>query len=163
MAVLIAESRLNEEENIGELKDSDIADKLLWGRDEKDSIKLEVIKSCAIFENVGFFGEKAIERDFVADYICNDTINRDNFYSSVQYFIKKGIIDKRGRYIAVTPLPLAIRLAAEWWRDCRPERAKGIFLSDMPNNMLEFLCNQMSKLHFVPETKDLTRELCGDM
>lgn len=161
MAVLIAEARLNDEESIGTLKDSDIANKLLWGRDEKDSIKLETIRSCAIFENVGFFEDKYIERDFVAEHICSDIINKDNFYSSAQYFIRKGILDKRGRYIAVTPLPLAVRLAAEWWQNCRPERAKTVILSEMPNNMVEFLCNQISKLHFVQEARDLTKDLCG--
>ncbi|MBU3213977.1 hypothetical protein LL033_20660 [Clostridium estertheticum] len=161
MAVLISEARLNGEDTIGTLNDSEIANKLLWGRDKPDDIKLEVIKACAIFENFGFYDSKSIEKDYIAKNICDERINKENFYRYAQYFIKKGILDTRGRYLAVTPLPLAIRLAAEWWRECSPENGRRIMLSEMPNNMVEFLCAQISKLHFVEEARDLTEDLCG--
>lgn len=161
MAVLISEARLNGEDTLGTLNDSEIANKLLWGRDIEDRFKLEVIKACSIFENFGFYEDKSIERDYIADCICNDTINRDDFYKYARYFIDKGILDRRGRYLAVTPLPLAIRLAAQWWRECSPDKGKRIILSDMPNNMVEFLCNQIGKLHFVEEARNLTSDLCS--
>ncbi len=161
MAVLISEARLNGEDTLGILNDTEIANKLLWGRDNPDDLKLEVIKACSIFENFGFFEDKVEERDYIAEIICDDRINKDNFYRYTKYFIKKGILDKRGRYLAVTPLPLAIRLAAQWWKECSPEKGKKIILSDMPNNMVDFLCNQISKLHFVEETRELTGDLCS--
>jgi hypothetical protein len=162
MAVLISEARLNGEDTIGTLNDTEIANKLLWGRDNEDELKLEVIKSCAIFENFGFYDDRSIEKDYIAENICDDRIDKEKFYKHAQYFIKKGILDKRGRYLAVTPLPLAIRLAAEWWRECSPEKGKRIILSEMPNNMVEFLCKQIGKLHFVEEARSLTSDLCSD-
>lgn len=161
MAVLISEARLNGEDTLGTLNDSEIANKLLWGRDNEDKFKLEVIKACSIFENFGFYEDKSIERDYIADSICDGTINRDDFYKYARYFIDKGILDKRGRYLAVTPLPLAIRLAAQWWRECSPDKGRRIILSDMPNNMVDFLCNQIGKLHFVEEARSLTSDLCS--
>ena len=49
MAVLISEARLNGEDTLVTLNDSEIANKLLWGRDNEDKSKLEVIKACSIF------------------------------------------------------------------------------------------------------------------
>lgn len=161
MAVLISEARLNGDETIGTLNDTEIANKLLWGRDREDELKLEVIKACSIFENFGFYDDKGIEMDYIAEKICDSRIDKETFYKHAQYFIKRGILDKRGRYLAVTPLPLAVRLSAQWWKECIPDKGKKIILSDMPNNMVEFLCKQISKLHFVEEAMTLTADLCS--
>lgn len=161
MAVLISEARLNGEKTIGTLNDSELANKLLWGRDKEDELKLEVIKACSIFEKFGFYEDKDIERDYIAENICDSRINKNIFYKNAKYFIDKGILNRTGRYLSVTPLPLAVRLAAQWWQECIPNNGKKLILSEMPNNMVEFLCIQISKLHFVEEAIELTGELCG--
>ncbi len=122
MAVMLADARLNEDPEMGNLKDDDLLEKLLWGRKSKSDQARDVISTCALFEQVGFTEDREEESLFVAEHICR--ISLDDFYRHVQDFIQHGVIDKYGRYIRVVPAPLAVRLAADWWRHCRPERAR---------------------------------------
>lgn len=160
IAVLLAKARLNQDDDIGSLRDDVLIDKLLWGRSGKDLIKHKVISACALFEHLGFEGEVSVQRHFTTESICN--ISNEEFYEACQYFIERGILDVRGRFIRVTPQPLAIRLATDWWKNCPPEKAYQIVTADMPNGMSEALCDQMAKLHFLPKAQELTSSLCGE-
>lgn len=160
MAVLLAEARLNEEPNIGNLKDDVIVNKLLWGRDRENRDYYSVISACSLFDYFGIEKEFIEQRQFIANKICN--IDNQLCYEAIQYFINKGILDKRGRFVKVTPKPLAIRLAADWWKNCSPERAKNILTETMPDGMQERLCDQISKLHFLPKARNLVSDLCEE-
>ncbi|MGE7686756.1 hypothetical protein [Peribacillus simplex] len=160
IAVLLARARLNKDDDIGSLRDDVLIDKLLWGRNGRDPMKHKVISACALFEYIGFDGEVTSQRQFVTENICK--ITDEEFYGACQYFIDRGILDVRGRFIRVTPQPLAIRLATDWWKNCPPERAYQIVTADMPNGMSEALCDQMAKLHFLPKAQEITSSLCGE-
>ncbi|KIL74127.1 hypothetical protein [Bacillus badius] len=160
IATLLAEARINDFETIGSIQDMTLVNKLLWGRDPVDERALKVIEACAVFEHIGFEDEKELEMNYVAENICGITL--DEFYEKCSYFIKKKIIVQHGRYIKLVPKTLAITLAAQWWEKCRPQKAQEI-LSDanLPSSMVEQLCNQISKLHFLEKAKELTSKLCG--
>ncbi|WP_214716049.1 hypothetical protein [Exiguobacterium sp. s151] len=160
IAVLLAKARINQDDDIGSLRDDVLVDKLLWGRNIRDSMKHKVISACALFEHLGYEADVSIQWKYTTEHICR--ISEDDFYESVQYFLERGILDKRGRYIRVTPLPLAIRLATDWWKNCSPERAFEIVTAEMPEGMAEALCDQIAKLHFLPKAKELTLSLCGE-
>mgnify|MGYP001439535565 CR=1 FL=1 len=160
IAVLLAKARINEDDDIGSLKDDALIDKLLWGRRSENPIMHKVISACALFEYVGYDDDVVSQRKFVTEKICN--ITEEEFYSACQNFIERGILDRRGRYIRVTPQPLAIRLATDWWKTCLPEKAYSIITADMPGGMSEALCDQMTKLHFLPQAQELTASLCGE-
>lgn len=160
IAVLLAEARINQDDDVGSLRDDILVGKLLWGRNDRDSIKHKVISACALFEHLGYEGDVSIQWKYTTEHICK--ISEDDFYESIQYFLERGILDRRGRYIRVTPLPLAIRLATDWWKNCSPERAFEIVTAEMPEGMAEALCDQIAKLHFLPKAKELTLSLCGE-
>ena len=160
MAVLLAKARLNEEPDIGRIRDDLIIGKLLWGRGQEDPTAHNVISACALFEHLGFSEDVVEQRYFIANKICN--VDNDKFYSVAQDFIKRGILDKRHRFVRVVPRPLAIRLAADWWQKCSPEKAKMLLQEAMPTGLAEALCDQMSKLQFLPEAQAFVRDLCGD-
>lgn len=160
IATLLAEARINNFETIGSIQDEELVNKLLWGRDAIDAIALKVIEACAIFEHIGFTDEKEYEMKYVAEIICG--ISVDEFYEKCNYFMKKKIIVQQGRYIKLVPKTLAITVASKWWEKCRPQKAQEILLDDnLPKSMIEQLCNQISKLHFLEKAKELTLTLCG--
>lgn len=160
MAVLIAEAKLNDHPDLGSIENSVILDRLLWGRNQPDEEAFRVISACSLFERVGFWEDVAEERHFVAKNICK--LDPDRFYEKAVDFLDRGILKKRGRYVSVTPLPLAIRLAANWWKKCPPERRVTLITQPLPEGMAEALFDQFSKLHFLPEARKLTSQLCGD-
>lgn len=160
MAVLLAEARLNDETNIGSLNDSLLVKKLIWGNKPENQDAYKVISACSIFKQLGYDEDVTCQRQFVAKKICK--MEDEAFYGYAQDFIKRGILDRRHRFIRVVPRPLAITLAAEWWSKCPPERAKEIIMAEMPGGMAEALCDQMAMLHFSPEAQKVAGELCGE-
>lgn len=157
MAVLLADARLDREPEMGRLTDDDLACKMLWGGREPVAKDEEILRGCALFDRFGLDDEVSHEYKFIAQKIVNVDINE--FYDCVKRFEERGLIDRRGRFARLVPKPLAIRLAAEWWRRTRPERQKEIIGSEMPGCLVESFCNQISLLDFLPEVKSLTD--CG--
>ena len=160
IAVMLAKARLNEVEDMGNLNDDTLMEKLLWGRGSQNDDARKVISACSLFTHLGFSDDMIHQSNFVAEKICN--ISKDEFYEHAVKFIDHGILDKRNRFVRVVPIPLAVRLAADWWKRCHPEKAKELMTGDMPDGMSEALCDQISKLHHVHEARQLTRYLCGD-
>jgi len=161
IAVLLADARIKNEESIGSLSDDILVRKLLWGRENEDETKLEVIRACSIFDHLGFLESVIEQRKYVAEKLCN--ITDLQFYKIISYFKKRGIIDSRGKYIKVTPLPLAIRLAADWWTNNPPDITTELFFKGgVPDSMIESLGEQLSNLHFIPNAKEVVKRLCGD-
>jgi hypothetical protein len=160
IAVMLAKARLNEVDDMGDLNDNILMEKLLWGRGSQNGVARKVISACSLFKHLGFSDDMTYQSDFVAEKICG--ISKNDFYEHAVQFIEHGVLDRRNRFVRVVPIPLAIRLAADWWKRCRPETAKELVAEDMPDGMSEALCDQIGKLHHVHEARQLTKELCGD-
>lgn len=166
VAVLLAKDRNNKNINIGRLNDDEFMKRMLGGISDKDT--LNVIRACAIFSQLGFDDELAVQRRFVASNSLlsklsgDDQVKQQRFFEICQRFVKRGVLDRRGRYIYVKPKPLALRLAADWWEECPPEYViqvlEGVASVDLAKNF----CEQMRMLDFLPKAKEVTRQLCGE-
>lgn len=159
MAVLFADAHLNEADSIGSLDDDTLVNRLLWGRDERNEEAYRVITACAIFKHLGFEDELASQRQLVADNAAR--VERDRFYEHAKRFIERGILEVRGRFVSVRPQPLAIRLAAEWWKMATPERAVELLTGDLPKGMRAGMYDRFAKLDFLPEAHEITRRICS--
>jgi hypothetical protein len=148
MAVLLAKARLKEDREMGNLRDDILLEKLLWGCKSRNDQARKVISACALFEHLGFTADREEEYRFVASHIAR--IDADDFYRHVKEFQQRGVIDERGRYIRVVPLPLAVRLAADWWQGCSPTRA---------SNSLPGTCQATSQKHCATESPNSTSSL----
>ena len=159
IAVLIAEARLSDDPNIGSLTNDIIAERLLWSklqpRNDKDE---KILKGCALFDRFGVDTEVSNELKFIATYVVD--VSEIDFYDCIQRFTDAGIIDRRGRYAQLVPKPLAIRLAAQWWRRTR-EQDQIKLIDALPETLVGSFCEQIEKLDFLPEVKELTETLCG--
>ena len=160
MAVLLAKARKQGDSNLGALNDEDLLEKLLWGRDAHDERARKVIESCAVFDTMGLTGEPSSERNFVANEICG--MKGEEFYGICQHFVQRGICQTGGDYVQVVPKPLALRLAAEWWRKQPPESVPPLLAKLTKIRLGQALCDQMAKLDFLPQARELTKQLCGE-
>ena len=159
MAVLIAQARLDNDPNLGSLTDDVIAEKLLWSNSNPQNDKDEkILKSCALFNTFGMDQEASSEYEFISSKISAVPISE--FFDCIQRFTERGIIDRRGRYAQLIPKPLAIRLAAQWWKRTH-EQDQTELINSLPESLVESFCKQIEKLDFLPEVKGLTATLCG--
>jgi hypothetical protein len=160
MAILLADARLQALPNMGSLNDKELVARLLWGHGQPNEEELRVVEACALFEVLGVGGTVIEQLKFVASEFCR--VGFQTFYSCLVRFQEGGIIERRGDFVRVRPKPLAVRLAADWWRKCHPEEAKRLFRLDMPLGLDEALCSRMAMLEFLPEAREIAGELCGD-
>ncbi len=159
IAVKLAEANFDEVHELRGLSNNVLRDKLIWGRKPENEIARKVIVACSFFTHLGFSGDVADQSYFVAERICN--ISKDDFYEYAINFIEHGILDRRNRFVRVVPMPLAIGLATDWWKRHSSEKAIELITSNMPDGMAEALCDQISKLHHLPEAVEVIEELCS--
>jgi hypothetical protein len=158
LAVMLADARLAEEANMGTLDDDVIARRLLWGNEPISPINEKILQGCALFEHFGFEGDVSDQFKFIATSVVG--VKEEDFHDCVQDYTVRGLIDRRGRYAQLVPKPLAIRLAAQWWRRASRERQLKV-ISTLPEVMEESFCAQIARLDFLPEVKTFTEDLCG--
>ncbi|NML17033.1 hypothetical protein [Azohydromonas caseinilytica] len=159
MAIRTAEARADKAPLSARLTPQVLA-KLLGRHVEVASRAAKVIAACALFENIGFDGDTTPEREFVRSIFCPE-VSTDDFYAELVEFQKSGAVTKYGRLIQVRPRPLAIRLAADWWEKCPPERAAEIVALPFPPALADAFCERIRMLDFVPALSGLTEKLCG--
>lgn len=127
MAVLLGESINNGEKFIGKLDDKELLDKLLG---EKGIIEKHrtILKSCSIFNYFGFYEDLATQTEFIAKSTTITSLNGDDnvkvndFNETCNYYLKREIFEKRGRFLGMRPFPLAMSLAQEWLDPLTPQR-----------------------------------------
>lgn len=159
IAVLLAENILNDK-SIGEITDIEIIRKLI-GVNDFDNDDVRVLQACSIFDNLGYYNELEEQRNAIAiNYdisrlsVAKDLLEQ-RFYEICEKYIERGIIDRRGRYIFVKPKPLALHLAAVWWKQCRKDKILEILDYIIKNNLSVQLMNQLEKLDFLPKAKEI--------
>lgn len=162
MAVLIAKDRSLGAASVGTISKKEIINRLISGRaDPTDTVK-KVVTACSLFTSFRVRGDRPTHVDFIAQNICK--IDPAEFYR-VMMEIKdqQGILDERGRFFGVIPKPLAITLATEWWKYCSQEEAEQLLLgSEIPQELVNPLCDQFRYLNLEPEIEELSKELCKE-
>jgi len=160
IAVMLANARVAEDPEIGQLTDDDIAHKLLWGRDDnRREDYLKILQVCSLFDFFGVTENVESQLEYISTLIGLDV---NKVYECICHFADRGLIDRRGRFAQVVPKPLAIRLAVQWWRNTRLV-VQTQLIDGMPGDMVDQFCTQIEKLDFHPQVKELTRKLCGDL
>lgn len=172
MAVLLGESVNNGEKFVGKLDDKDLLDKLLGacGKDEKHRT---ILKSCSIFNYFGFYGELSTQVEFIAKNTNITSLNGDAnvkvnaFHETCNYYLKREIFEKRGRYIGIRPFPLAMSLAQEWLEPLTPQRLIAV-INDIANlqepdrtNLSNALSEQMKFLGYNDKAVQIIEKIVG--
>lgn len=167
IAVQIAKAKLDNEDNLGELSDDALFNKLLGDITTDEE---QILKACAIFNYVGKTDDVKSQLEFLAQNSFISRLRGTNdeklilFKNTITKFRKRGLIEKAGRFIQIKPKPLAIKLAAEWWRGIDAEDFDNTFLETIQKNGLsDALCKQMEMLHFLPEAQEFVKDMCGPL
>lgn len=158
MAVLIADARL-QNRDIRAVVEDHLLRKLLGTPPDSESPAFRVISHCALFEHLGVSEPVANEYKWVAAFA---ELSPDRFYEHMMTFKNRGILSKHGNFVQVRPAPLAMRLAADWWSRCSPEKASRLIEGDIPERLAEALCERIRVLDYVPEVRQFVENLCGE-
>jgi hypothetical protein len=158
MAVLLADAKLKGFDDLRKLTDSELVEKLMWGRTRFNQDAYDVISGCSIFKYFGIEGECANQLEYISTHICK--LEYGDCYSHLIGFLNRGIIDKRGGLARVVPPPLAVQLAVDWWRRCPPNKVEEVIVS-LPDDLRNQICQQMVAMGSEPKIIDIVGYLCG--
>ena len=172
MAVLLGESVKKGEIFIGKLEDKILLECLL-GTKGKEPRNRNILKACSIFNYFGFSDEVASQVEFIANnkhitsIIGDDVVILNEFNEVCDHYLKRGIFERRGRFIGIRPFPLAMSLAQEWLETCTPTRLFEVILSianlNEPDrsNLSEALCEQMKYLQYNDKAVEIVDRIIG--
>lgn len=179
MAILFSDSVSSEGiDKLNSKLPDDFLKKLVFGRNSKSELEYEVIKSCAVLSGFGFVDDNIrgvltkeerdslnLQTDYVRQRICGKIggleVSPKDFYKICLKYKETNIIEQRGARIMVKPTPLAISLAAEWWKETPHDHIKEI-LSELANNELgKRLVERLSELDQLDKAKEIVNDLWG--
>ncbi|MCD8291543.1 MAG: hypothetical protein LUC91_08615 [Prevotella sp.] len=129
IALVLGEG-LKHGEPLGQINDDALMGKFLGV--DKNSRERKILRSLSLFDFIGFAKELHGETAFVATNKDITSIDGSNqvleheFDEIILRYKKKGIIECKGRMIGIRPIPIALRLVAEWIEECTTERLQAV-------------------------------------
>jgi hypothetical protein len=166
IAVKLAQARLQGSVNL-ELTDDKLIDKILWGQKSQDDKKKAVLQACSLFKYFKLEDDNG-NIDEQIKFICDEVVigslvknNHDDFCSTIKDFLKIKIIQQHGRYYGIEPVPLALRLARQWWEHAMSGKIKTVIEKVEPKGLLESFCEQSRRFGYIPQAANLIEKLCG--
>lgn len=159
---LILEAIQTEDVRLWDLPADQALERLVVRRSTNPDRVLKVARALAVFEHVGVNGVVSDQLNVIADVMCEGK-QKAWAYKGVRELEKSGIAYRRGNYVRITPLPIAVMLAAQWWDSCHEEEATRILLGDsVPTQMVEAATQQIRRLSGHKVIEELMQRVLGD-
>ena len=160
IAVLMVEA--GDTLDLNQLNQKGLATRILWGRQAPVESTHKALCTLALFSHVGFEGDKAPQKTFVRTQLCGppEPCERD-FDQMLRPFLERRILQKAGAFRMVTPRPLAVALAADWWELAKIDELGALIPLIEAVGLTEFFCSRVRELHFSPNASALAAQLCG--
>lgn len=172
MAVILAENAKSGRLDFTRIPNNELVDKLL---DVDENHDKEILKSCALFSHIGYRDEVESEAKFI---ICNkhitplldgdDDARMTLFLRTFNKYTAREIFEIQGRFFAIRPIPLALKLAEDWLAECNPERLLNVItdiqIEDARKNsqlLTSAFASQMSNLAGNEKAQNLVKALTG--
>ncbi len=171
IAILLCENIVNgkltkEPDNKG------LLDKILGKKGEKWRY---ILDSCSLFRKVGYENEKKEQYNFI---VTNEnlTISNNNHIvrlkeseEAVKYYIKRGIFEKRGRYLSIRPFFLSVLLASKYLESISSEHFHNI-IKDIQDKLekphkeelMNYLSEQIRYLGYNTDIRTIIDNFVGD-
>ncbi|BFM44267.1 hypothetical protein CFS9_29080 [Flavobacterium sp. CFS9] len=172
MVTLLTDSAKQGNPMTGKLDDKELLDKLL-GAQGNDGVNRNILRSCSLFNHIGFEDEFRKELEYIAKNrnltsvdIQNNDVLVNTFTQTCNHFLKREIFERRGRYISMRPFPLAMQLASEWLETCTSEKMSDIidYISNIEEdihkkNISDSFAKRMKYLNFNAKAVQITDKL----
>lgn len=161
MAELLVQAILRDEPQLWDLAPREVFKRLVIRRSDYTKEVYETAKALSVLEHVGVGGDAEDQLEVFAEHICRGR-EPEAVYERIRELEDAGIAYRRGDYVRVTPLPLAIVLASEWWSTCTETRARSILVGGaLPTMMVGAVLRQLRRLDGHPFVKKLVARIMG--
>lgn len=160
MAELLADAILQGQRDLWSLAPSTLVAKLVARRSKDPERLLMVARALSVVEHLGIDGLAADELAPFSQRLCG--LSSELTYQTIRELERAGIAYRRGDYVRITPLPIAVTLASEWWQDCSPDRAERLLIGgELPPLLVDATANQLKRLAGHPWVHGLVSRIYG--
>ena len=175
MVILFSESlKKKDGKRILQELPEDFLKKLVFGRHNENEIEFDIIKACSIFSNFGFLDDtfesvltedekKSLQSqmDYIRQVVCENNVSEKKFYNTCLKYKTTNIIEQRGTSLMVKPTPLAMSLAAQWWRETPPNQIKSMLTELQGQELGLKLVERLKELDQLDKAKQIVNDLWG--
>ena len=168
MAQLLVDG-LRKGDPIGVVNDTVLMNKIL-DTDEKSTDR-KIIQSISLFDNIGFDGDLHREIEFVAGAKSITPIDMEKqvleyeFDRVVDKYLKRKILERKGRLVGVRPIPIALYLISEWIEQCSETRLlatiKAIQESEIAKPLTDSFADQFRYMGHNVKACNMLNQLLG--
>jgi len=143
-----------------EFSESDLVEKLINGDGLLSDKQRELLRVMSLFDS--FKCEKSVNEENNDDKLLINKIADStdiDFDSVITRYREKELINVTGRFARVTPKPLAINLAMEWWKHSLLERQEEL-INYLPEALIESFCKQITFLDSSVNVQNFVKNFC---
>lgn len=170
MAQLLGEG-LRHGDPLGVVNNDTMMSKLLGV--EKESEERKIMQSLSLFDYIGFENDLHKEVEFVAktksitslDYKSDEVLLQEVDKVIVKYLRRK-IMERRGRLVGIRPTPIALYLISEWIEQCSDDRLlkviRAIQEADVAKPLTQSFADQFRLMGHNEKAKEMLNNLLGE-
>ncbi len=147
MAQLLVEG-LRNGEPIGVVSDAALMNKILDTNENSED--REIMRTLSLFDYIGFEDDLHKELEFVATTKCITNVDKNSevivqdFDKVVQKYLKRKIIERKGRLVGIRPTPIALYLISEWIEQCSDRRLLAVIKAIQESDIAKPLTNSFA-------------------
>ena len=168
MAQLLVEG-LRNGDPIGVVSDAALMNKILDANENSDDRK--IMRTLSLFNFIGFEGDLHKELEFVATTKYITSIDKDSrvlvqdFDRVILKYLKRKIVERKGRLIGIRPIPIALYLISEWIEQCSDARLlaviKAIQESEIAKPLTDSFADQFRYMGHNVKACNMLNQLLG--
>ena len=155
---------------IGVVSDTVLMNKILGTNETSDDRK--IMRTLSLFDFIGFEKDLHKELEFIATTKCITSIDKNNevlvqdFDRVVLKYLKRKIIERKGRLICIRPTPIALYLISEWIEQCTDVRLlaviKAIQESEIAKPLTDSFADQFRYMGHNERARIMLNKLLGE-
>ena len=139
---------------IGHTPDDGLVDAIVRGhRQDEPALMLKSAKLIAVFGMVGLREDAGAQLDKIA--MLGRNLRADDLRATVEDFVRRGVVQRRGRYVVLRPRAFALNLAERQWREWSGERWDDVLSGNTSVDLKVAAARGLALLN----TTDISREV----
>ena len=144
---------------IGHVTDDDLVDAIVLGhgRHEPDLLRKSA-RLIAVFGMVGVTDTAGGQLEEIATLGRN--LTADDLRASIEDFVRRGVVQRRGRYVVFRPLTIAMKLAERQWREWSPKTREAVLSGNTSAHLKVLAARGLACLNTTIISQEVVGQVC---
>ena len=143
---------------IAHATDDHLVETFVLGRRPKNPEML--LKSALLVAAFGLIEAESIEGELSEIAKLGNNINAEDLYAASCALVERGAARQRGRFVALQPRPVSLRLAERQWKEWDPTKWDQVIGGDISPRLRVLAARQLALLNTTEVSKKVLKRVC---